>query len=161
MAPRKQAKKKTAKKNKGVGLFDHIDAVKTKQDPHYFDKLDEPDKKTWSNWMILRALSYNDDYLPIVNEIQRYMHLPPHLMYRLLIDIFPKQKTFDKFLRGAGEGKYEEWLIDLVKTDLQVSKREARHYLDIFMLTDEGKSAILELCESHGVEPKEIKKLKL
>jgi hypothetical protein len=79
----------------------------------------------------------------------------------LLIDIFPKQKTFDKFLRGAGEGKYEEWLIDLVKTDLQVSKREARHYLDIFMLTDEGKSAILELCESHGVEPKEIKKLKL
>lgn len=165
MAPKKQAKKTTKKKNvsgeKRLGLFDHVKAVKSSQDPKYFDKISDDDKKSWSSWMILRALSMNDEYLPVVNELQVYMNLPAHLMYRLLIDVFPKSYGFDKFIRGKGETKYEGWLVDLIKKDSAVSTREAIGYLDIFMLTNEGKESILELCQRYGKDPKEIKKLKL
>ena len=35
-------------------LFDHIKAVTQFQDPKYWDKLEETDKKTWSNYMVQR-----------------------------------------------------------------------------------------------------------
>jgi hypothetical protein len=165
MAPKKQAKKKkTAKKVKDpnkIGLFDHVNAVKAVQDPKYFDKISEENQKTWSNWMVLRALSMNDDYLPIVNELQKYMNLTPKLMYKVLIDIFPKRQTYDKFINGKKEGKHVEWLQELVKKDLSVSMNEAGDYLDIFMLTTEGKESLLGLCQRYSIDEKEIKKLKL
>ncbi len=35
-------------------LFDHIKAVTQFQDPNYWDKLEDGDKKTWSNYMVHR-----------------------------------------------------------------------------------------------------------
>jgi hypothetical protein len=165
MAPRKQAKKKTAKKaSKGpkkFGVFDHVNAIKTIQDPNHFDKLSDEEAKTWSTWMIHRALSMNEDYLPVINEIQVFWELKPEHMYKVLIEIIPKRKTFDKFINGKKENKFEEWLVDLVKKDLVVSTKEANDYLNIFMLTDQGKEALRSLCLRYSVDEKEIKKLKL
>ena len=43
-------------------LFDHITQITNVQNPKYWDTLDESDRKTWSNYMVLRFLSmkYND-----------------------------------------------------------------------------------------------------
>ena len=48
------------------GLFDHIKAITQYQDPKYFDKLDDEDLKSWSNYMIHRFLSMNPDWIDLI-----------------------------------------------------------------------------------------------
>lgn len=156
-------KKKTAKKKtdteKGVGLFDHIKHVNQVQDPKYFDKLSQKDKSTWSNWMILRALSYNPNYTDIINELQKYLKLSPELMYKLMIDIFPKDRGYHAFIKSKAKDKYEDDLIALVKNHFEISEAEALDYLKIFFLTEGNKSELVDVISLYGKTEKEIKKL--
>lgn len=162
MPAKKKPQKPPAKtKSTGINLFGHVAAIKEKQNPKYFETLSDEDKKTWSNWMILRALSMNDEYLYVVNELQKYYSLPNELMYKLLIGFIPKRKTYDKFINGKKQHAHEEWLVDLIKRELESSKNEAAEYIDICLLTDEGKMYLLDVCRKYSVDEKEIKKLKL
>ena len=56
-------------------LFDHIKAITQFQDPKYFDKLEEGDLKTWSNYMIHRFLSMNSDWIEVLAELQPYTNM--------------------------------------------------------------------------------------
>ena len=58
-------------------LFDHIKAITNEQNPKYFDTLDESDMKSWSNYMIHRFLSMNNDWIDLIAELQpvSYTHL--------------------------------------------------------------------------------------
>ena len=165
MAAKKTAKKKTAKKKavgpKRLGLFDHLSAVKEKQDPKYFSKITDDDKKTWNNWMILLALSNNPDYLPVANWAQRMIGLPDEHMYSVLIELIPKQRTFDKFIKGKNDGKYDEDVIVLIAKHFETSQGEAIGYLDIFTSRDDGKEYLIGILDKYGYTEKEIKKLKL
>ena len=50
-------------------LFDHIKAITQFQDPNYFDKLEEDDLKTWSNYMIHRFLSMNSNWIEVLSDL--------------------------------------------------------------------------------------------
>lgn len=155
-------KKKTAKKNttkKGVGLFDHIKHVNQVQDPKYFEKLSKEDKSTWNNWMVLRALSYNPNYTDIINELQKYLSISPELMYKLMIDIFPKDRGFYPFIKSKDREKYDDELVTLIKNHFEISEYEVFDYLKIFFLTDENKSELVKIISLYGKTEKEIKKL--
>jgi len=111
--------------------------------------------------MILKALSYNIDYLFVANWAQQMISLPPEHMYSVLIEIIPKQRTFDKFIKGKNADKFDEGLIELVAHFFLVSNKEAFDYLSIFVSCDEGKNDLINILEKHGYTEKEIKKLKL
>ena len=66
-------------------LFDHIKAITSIQDPKYWDKLEEGDKKTWSNYMIHRFLSMNKDWIEVLSEIQPYTQVlePKQFIFHL------------------------------------------------------------------------------
>jgi hypothetical protein len=151
--------KKEAPKVKGIGLFDHIRHVNQVQDPNYFDNLAEPDKKTWSNWMVLRALSYNPYYTDVVNELQSCMNLKPYIMYRLLIDIFPKDKGYYPFIKGKKRTLYGDDLIKIVTKHFEISETESTDYLDIFFATKENKLELTKILSLYGKTEKEITKL--
>ena len=69
-------------------LFDHIKAITQSQDPNYFDKLEEGDLKTWSNYMIHRFLSMNADWITTIADLQPYTErLKPEQLYLSLIHI--------------------------------------------------------------------------
>ncbi len=107
-------------------LFDHIKAVTQFQDPKYWDKLEEADKKTWSNYMIHRFLSMNPDWIEVLSEIQPYTQvLEPKQLYLSLIGIIPKGRYFLKYTKGKKENKYESFLVDIIKQDFQCSINEA------------------------------------
>ena len=163
MPAKKTTKKRASKKSdapKSLGLFDHLNAVKVDQDPDYFKKISDTDKKTWSNWMIIRALSYNDSYLEFVNELQMYCgSLEPEKMYRLLIDVIPQQKTYDKFINGKRD-KFSEMLVKTVAKFYEISELDAIDYIEIYNLTSQGKEELMDLCEKFGHSRKEIKKWK-
>ena len=143
-------------------LFDHIKAVTNEQDPKYWDKLDESDKKTWSNYMVLRFLSMKYEWVETIAVVQPYLQeVPPKAMYLALIDLLPKGRHFMKYIKPKGADKYEGWLVELVAKHYETSKLEAEDYLKILYASRTGKERILQLAEDYGTDPKIIKKLKI
>ena len=143
-------------------LFDHIKAVTQFQDPKYWDKLEESDKKTWSNYMIHRFLSMNPDWIEVLSEIQPYTQvLEPKQLYLSLIGIIPKGRYFLKYTKGKKENKYESFLVDIIKQDFMCSSKQAEDYCEILYSTREGRENIKYICEKYGIEKKLITKLKL
>jgi hypothetical protein len=143
-------------------LFDHLNAITKERDPNYWETLTEGDRKTFTNYMVLRYMSMVEEWLDTIAYLQPHIQdLPPNLLYKVLIDVFPPYRGFIKYISGEKVDKYEKWLVDLFSKHYTVSKKEIDTYLKILYLTDEGKSHILEVCEMYGVDPKLIKSLKL
>ena len=143
-------------------LFDHIKAVTQFQYPKYWDKLDDTDKRTWSNYMIHRFLSMNPDWIEVLSEIQPYTQvLEPKQLYLSLIGIIPKGRYFLKYTKGKKDNKYESFLVDLIKQDFMCSSKEAEDYCEILYSTREGRENIKYICERYGIDKKQITKLKL
>ena len=143
-------------------LFDHINAITQDKNPKYWDTLEEADKKTWSNYMILRFLSMKPEWIELVADIAPYIQeAPPKAMYLALIGLIPKSRAFLKYMKPATSDKYESWIIELVGKKYEVSLSEAEEYVHILYQTNSGKQHIKEIAEAYGTEPKQIAKLKL
>ena len=143
-------------------LFDHIKQITNVQDPKYWDKLEEADRKSWSNYMILRFLSMKHEWIETIAAVQPYLQeVPPKAMYLALIDLLPKGRHFMKYMKAKSADKYEGWLVELVAKNYEVSKLEAEDYLKILYASRTGKERIKQLSEDYGTDPKIIKKLKL
>ena len=145
-----------------ASLFDHIKQITNVQNPKYWDTLEEADKKTWSNYMVLRFLSMKYEWIETIAAVQPYLQeVPPKAMYLALIDLLPKGRHFMKYMKAKTADKYEGWLVELVAKHYEVSKLEAEDYLKILYASRTGKERIKQLSEDYGTEPKIIKKLKL
>jgi len=145
-----------------ASLFDHIKQITNVQNPKYWDTLEEADKKTWSNYMVLRFLSMKYEWVETISAVQPYLQeVPPKAMYLALIDLLPKGRHFMKYMKPKTADKYEGWLVELVAKHYEVSKLEAEDYLKILYNSKSGKERIIQLAEDYGVEPKIIKKLKI
>lgn len=143
-------------------LFDHIKQVTDVQNPKYWDTLSEGDKKTWSNYMVIRFLSMKYEWVDLIADLQPLVQeLSPRVFYRALIDIIPKSRTFLKYIKPASADKYESWIIELVGKKYEVSLTEAEEYVHILYQTNDGKLHIKQIAEDFGTDPKQITKLKL
>lgn len=147
---------------KAKTLFDHLNAITSKQDPNYWSTLSESDKKSWSNYMILRFLSMEPEWVAVISEIQPVVQtLQPEQLYKVLIGIIPKGRKFLKYVKGNKKEEYEDWLISLISNFYMVNDETATTYARILYSSDTGRDAIRQLCEYYGTDPKKIKKLKL
>jgi hypothetical protein len=151
-----------SKQKETATLFSHIKAITETQDPKYWDKLDEPSKKTFSNFMIHRFLSMNSDWIELIAELQPYTEiLEPREMYLAYIGIIPRGKYYLRYVKGKKESKYESWLIDLIKIDYMCNTTQALDYCEILYATKPGREHIKYICEKYGTDPKKITSLKL
>ena len=144
------------------GLFDYIKAITNEQDPNFWDTLDESDKKGWSTYMVIRYMTMNPQWVELIADIQPYLQeAPPKAVYKALIGLLPKSRTFLKYMKAASSEKYEDWLVKLVMKNYEVSDTEAEEYLKILYSTKTGKEHIKEIAENFGTDTKVINKLKL
>tara|TARA_Y100001938_G_C8087202_1_gene432787 strand:+ start:188 stop:664 length:477 start_codon:yes stop_codon:yes gene_type:complete len=142
---------------KKKSLFDHIKEITSVQNPNYWDEISEEDKKTWSNYMTHRFLSMKMDWIEVVNEFQKY-NLKPKELYKLYINVLPKGRHWLKYMKGKDNMNYPSWLINVVVNHEKISKKEARDYIDMLMLTEGGMLELGELSRKWGVEESKIKK---
>lgn len=143
-------------------LFDHIKEICQHQDPDYWNKLTDADKRTWSTYMVNRFLSMNEEWVDVVNDIQLLSQaMTPEVVYKLYINVIPKGRRWLKYIKSTKDKKYEEWLIELMVKHFETSQKQAIDYLNILYSTDNGRIAIKEIAESYAVDTKKIKKLKL
>jgi len=139
-------------KSNALGLFDHLRQIQTVQDPHYFDKITEADKKTWTSWMINRFLSQIPEYIELINEIQHLSKtLPDSEYYRLLIMIIPKRQVFGGYIKGKSS-KYSKDVMEFLAKHYQCSVREIDDYLEIL-----DESDVKTIYYSYGFDEKQVK----
>jgi hypothetical protein len=154
--------KNTGGKLKVATLFEHLRQITQTQDPDYFKKLTDADKKSWSTFMILRYLSMNENWTEIINEIQPYttsVQLKPELVYQILIRIIPPSNIYLPYIKGKNEGKYEKELINTFMLFYSISNREAIDYLNILYSKLDGLKEVRRILSMYGFDEKEIKKL--
>ena len=144
---------------KKKSLFDHIKQITDVQNPNYWNDISDDDKKSWSNYMVNRFLSMKMDWIDIVNEVQKY-NLKPELIYKMYMDIIPKGNYYLRYIKGKKKKNMDhpQWMINVVRNDLEVSKREAKETIDILMMTEGGVLELTEIANKYGVDSKKMKK---
>jgi hypothetical protein len=128
---------------KGKSLFDLLNIIYTSRDYTAFDNLSDADKKSWNTYVIHRFISMNANYIPITNEIQKY-NLSPNIIFRLYVDVLPRQKVYNKYIKSDSYSKHDLETIDLVAKYFQISRREAIDYIQL--LSEDDLNRIFVEC---------------
>ncbi len=151
-------KKKNLKKNKSLGLFDHVKQVQKIQDPNYFNNLSDAEKESFNHFMILRALSMNPDNLEYVSLLYRYSNIiPSPQFYKLLISLFPSDPNRYQWIKPRK--KYKDELISIISKNFEIPNQQAKEYIDLLLLTDEGKKSLVYICQGEGKSDDEVEEL--
>jgi hypothetical protein len=143
--------------DKKATIFDHLSFITDKKRP--WDTLSDVDKKAFVPYLINRWLSMNWQLVEIVNELQKYTigQLSPKEVYQLYYDFLPKQRQFNKYIKGKKDDKYNAELIELIAMHFQISEKEASEYIELYLLTD--KDALVSIVKMYGKSDQEVKKL--
>ena len=143
--------------DKKATIFDHLSFITDKKRP--WDTLSDVDKKAFVPYLINRWLSMNWQLVEIVNELQKYTigQLSPKEVYQLYYDFLPKQRQFNKYIKGKKDDKYNAELIELIAMHFQISEKEASEYIELYLLID--KDALVSIVKMYGKPDQEVKKL--
>ena len=138
---------------KAKTLFQHLSGIKEKKTP--WESLSVMDKKSFEPFMVNRFLSMNMGLLELVNELQQYTigQLSPKDVYKLYLDVLPKKKSFDKYVKAKGSDKYNDKVLDYLSRYFEVSEREVKDYLEIL-----SNDEVIEIIQKFGIDKKDIKK---
>ena len=139
---------------KAKTIFQHLSGIKEKKES--WTSLSDMDKKSFSPFIINRWLSMNMGLLPIVNILQKYTigFLSARDVYKVYLDFLPKQKTFDKYIKGSKSSKYNKDVLEYLSKWYGVSQREVTDYLEIL-----SKDDVINILTKYGLTDKEAKKL--
>ena len=147
-------------KIKRKNLFDHINAITSRQHSNYWDEISDEDKKSWSNYMVNRFLSMKMEWIEFVNEVQKYP-LKPKELYKVYTDILPKKRQWLKYIKGDKEMKYPNWVYEIVAKHLQISLREASDAVDMYESSHGGQAELTDILIKYGKTEEEIRKIGL
>ena len=135
-------------------IFDHLSGLTDKKTS--WSSLSDSDKKSFTPYMINRWLSMNTDFIELVNEFQKYTigQISPEMTYRLYIELLPKQRQFNKYVKGKKEDKYNQQLVELLSQHFLVSESEAKEYIDLYLLND--VDTLRKIIKLYGKTDKEV-----
>jgi hypothetical protein len=140
-------------------LFDHVKQIKQVQDPEYYNRLSDDDRKSFNHFMIIRALSMDDDLVEDMAELYPYFDkIPSSQFYTLLITMVPKSNAFCPWIKSKSM-KHNKDLLELVSRRFQVPKYQANTYINILLRSEEGQGELVRICKSFGLDDKEVEDL--
>jgi hypothetical protein len=108
-----------------MNIFDHLKNITITKGPYLGEE-------GWNNWMINRFLSMNQDYIEVVNIVQKNTwQMKGEYLYNLYRDIIPKQYVYLKYIKSNTKQDYSIEEIEAVQQYFEVSKKEAKEYIDM------------------------------
>ena len=141
--------------NKTKTFWDHLNAVIKYQDKHYFDKLSEDDRKSWSTYMMMRYLSMNPDWIELVDLIQPYVHtMRNEDVYKVLLLIIDIGPSWIKYIKKDKKNEFKKELIEKTVKVFECSSKEAEEYISIM-----DKQALTEMLDMFGLDKRRINSL--
>ena len=158
----KPLKKKTPNEIAGpkkLSVFDHVKHIRQVQDPDYYNNLSEDDRKSFNHYMLVRALSMDENLVEDMAQLyQIFDKIPSPQFYQLLIALVPISMRYYPWIKTKIL-KHNKKLLAYVAKRFQVSKYQANEYVNMLLRTEEGQGELVAICKSFGLEDKEIEDL--
>ena len=156
---RKKSSSPTDNGPKRRSLFDHVKHIRQVQDPDYYTSLSEDDRKSFNHFMIIRALSMDEEILATMAQLyQIFDKIPSPQFYQLLIGLVPKSMRFYPWVKSK-KMKHNKDLLVLVAKRFQVPNYQANDYVNLLLRTEDGQAELVSICKAFGLEDKEVEKL--
>jgi len=129
-------------KKKSPVLFSYLNDI-TFSKTGLVPEKEDPEMKGFNKFMILRYLSLDSGYLPIVAIFSQYSEvLTSRQLYDTLVAVIPRSKKFLKYPElKAKEFKDEE--IDYISKYFDCTKADVLEYLEMGLLSLDEKEKIL------------------
>ena len=112
--------------------FEHVKNLHTKKSR--WEDFNDEEKKSFNVFIINKTLSFNPNYLGIVNMVQNYTGLNQILsqkeVFNLYYSLLPNKFRFYKWIKGE-KSKKEKEKAEYLAMHFKVSIREAYDYLKI------------------------------
>ena len=118
-----------------------------------WEDLNEDEQKAYNTFIINKALSFNFNYLDIVNRIQCYTPTPKE-SFKYLQSMTSDKFRYNKWIKGQKTKSYNPQLLALLSGYFECSSKQAEDYLSIL---DKKETKIL--LKHIGLQEPEIKKL--
>lgn len=132
-------------------VFDWLKEINTtKSDP---DSFSEKDWEVWNSYMVHRFLSQNEDFLELVNEVQKISPQNKKEIYSIYREYIPKNNKWSKYIKSSIKQRNTD-LINHLKDYWMCSSKEVKEYLEFL-----GNDEVLRILTHRGIEKKEIKAL--
>lgn len=115
--------------NKKISIFDTVKRLMTTKEK-WID-LSEEEQSIFSNWMVNKVLSMNEDFVELVNTVQKHTwQMKPEHLYNLYRDILPKGFVYSKYIKSTTKKKYKDEQVKAISEYYKVSTKVAKSYID-------------------------------
>lgn len=141
----------TQSKKQIKNIFGWLEEITVNKSP--LDVISDESWDTWNSYMVHRYVSMNQDYIDIVNLVQKINPQNKKQIYSIYKEMLPKRKVFLKWIKSTQSSPNQQ-LVEYVASYYEVGKSTAIEYINV-LKTKEKKS----ILESMGVDEKEQKKL--
>lgn len=131
--------------------FDFLKIVHNKEIK--WNNLTEEDHKAYNTFIINKALSFNSEYLDIVNNIQKYTPTSKE-SFKYLQSMTSNRFKYNKWIKGAKTTKFNKDLVELVSAHFECSQQQAEDYLSVL-----DKKELKSFLNHLGIQDDQIKKL--
>lgn len=118
-----------------------------------WENLTEDQQKIYNTFIINRALSFNSNYLDVVNRIQHYTPTPKE-SFKYFQSMTDDKFKYNKWIKGEKTKTFNSQLVSIVRDYFECSSKQAEDYLSVL-----EKKETKQLLEHIGIQPDEIKKL--
>ena len=118
-----------------------------------WENLNEDEQKAYNTFIINKALSFNSNYLDIVNKIQHHTPTPKE-SFKYLQSMTSDKFRYNKWIKGQKTKSFNPHLVAIVSAHLECSSKQAEDYLHIL-----EKKEIKTLLKQIGLQEGDIKKL--
>lgn len=127
-------------------IFDTVKRIMTTKDK--WDDLSEYEQSLFNNWLCNKIISMNEDYVEVVNFIQKNTWLlKPQYLYTLYCDLIPKGYVFSKYIKNNNKKEYKLEQVKAVGIYFDISTKDAKEYID--MLPKEEVERITQQINSN------------
>ncbi len=128
MVEKRVGLQKKEKEHKNNFLFDILNDIKWNKTGALLDN--EEYEKAFNSFIVMRMLAQNAEACEWVNLINEYQQtLSKKQLYKLLIEMIPKAKTYDGFVKSISTEDDDN--IKYVSMFYECSLKEAREYIAI------------------------------
>ena len=131
--------------------FDFLKLVHNKKTK--WENFNEDEQKAYNTFIINKALSFNSNYLDIVNKIQHFTPTSKE-SFKYLQSMTSNKFRYNKWIKGGKSTKFNPNLIETISAYLECSRKQAEEYLGIL-----EKKEIKTMLKHIGIQESEIKKL--
>ena len=118
-----------------------------------WEDLTEDQQKVYNTFIINKALSFNSNYLDIVNRIQHYTPTSKE-SFKYFQSMTGNNFRYNKWIKGQKTKTYNPQLIAIVSAHLECSSKQAEDYLNIL-----EKKEVKLMLKQIGLQEDDVKKL--